>query len=60
MKGRFPSSPDANLICAFPSTGRIVVKLTKDEIVTMEVLRLKGENNAAIAKRLGITEGAVR
>jgi DNA-binding NarL/FixJ family response regulator len=37
-----------------------VVKLTKDEIVTMEVLRLKGENNAAIAKRLGITEGAVR
>ena len=28
--------------------------------MTMEVLRLKGETNAAIAKRLGITEDAVR
>jgi len=36
------------------------VKLTKEEVVTIEVLRLKGETNQAIATRLGITEGAVR
>ncbi len=36
------------------------MKLSKEEIVTLEVLRLKGETNQAIADRLGITEGAVR
>jgi transposase len=36
------------------------VKLTKEEVVTIEVLRLKGETNQAIAARLGITEGTVR
>lgn len=36
------------------------MKLTKEEIVTIKVLRLKGETNQAIATRLGITEGAVR
>lgn len=36
------------------------MKLTKEEVVTIEVLRLKGETNQAIAARLGITEGAVR
>jgi predicted transcriptional regulator len=36
------------------------VKLLKAEIVTMEILRRQGETNQAIAKRLGITEGAVR
>ena len=33
------------------------MKLLKDEIVIIEVLRLKGETNQAIAKRLGISEG---
>lgn len=36
------------------------MKLTKEEVVTIEVLRFKGETNQAIATRLGITEGAVR
>jgi transposase len=36
------------------------MKLSKEEIVTLKVLRLKGETNQAIADRLGITEGAVR
>ena len=36
------------------------MKLLKAEIVTMEILRRQGETNQAIAKRLGITEGAVR
>ncbi len=35
-------------------------KLSKDEIVTLLVLRQKGETNQAIAARLGISEGAVR
>ncbi len=37
-----------------------LAKLTKDEIVTLQVLKDKGESNCAIAKRLGVTEGAVR
>jgi transposase len=36
------------------------VKLLKEEIVTVEILRRQGETNQAIATRLGITEGAVR
>ena len=36
------------------------MKLLKDEIVTIEILRLKGESNQAIAARLGISEGTVR
>jgi len=36
------------------------VKLNKEEVVTIEVLRLKGETNQAIVARLGITEGTVR
>lgn len=36
------------------------MKLNKEEVVTIEVLRLKGETNQAIAARLGITEGTVR
>lgn len=36
------------------------VKLTKEEVVTIEVLRLKGETNRAIAARMGISEGTVR
>lgn len=36
------------------------MKLSKEEIVTLKVLRLKGETNQAIADRLGISEGAVR
>jgi len=36
------------------------VKLLKEEIVTMDILRRQGESNQAIAKRLGITEGTVR
>jgi len=37
-----------------------LAKLTGDEIVTLHVLKEKGESNCAVAKRLGITEGAVR
>ncbi len=36
------------------------MKLLKDEIVTIEILRLKGESNQAIAQRLGVSEGTVR
>lgn len=36
------------------------MKLSREEIVTLQVLRLQGETNQAIADRLGITEGAVR
>ena len=39
---------------------RFAVKLSREEVVTLQVLRLKGETNQAIADRLGITEGAVR
>lgn len=35
------------------------MKLTKEGVVTIEVLRLTGETNRAIAERLGITEAAV-
>jgi hypothetical protein len=35
-------------------------KLTPEEIVTLQVLKLKGQSNAAIAHTLGVTEGAVR
>jgi transposase len=37
-----------------------VAKLSKEEIVTLQVLNDKGETNQAIAGRLGVTEGAVR
>jgi transposase len=37
-----------------------LAKLRKDEIVTLQVLKEKGESNRAIAKRLGVSEGAVR
>jgi transposase len=36
------------------------VKLSREDIVTLKVLRQTGETNQAIAARLGITEGAVR
>ena len=36
------------------------MKLLKEEIVTMDILRRQGETNQDIAVRLGITEGAVR
>lgn len=36
------------------------MKLNKEELMAIQVLRLKGETNGAIAARLGITEGAVR
>jgi DNA-binding NarL/FixJ family response regulator len=35
------------------------VKLLKEEIVTMDILRRQGESNQAIVKRIGITEGTV-
>jgi len=38
----------------------VLAKLTKDEIVTLHVLKEKGETNTAVAERLGVTEGAVR
>ena len=40
--------------------GADAVKLLKDEIVTIQILRLQGETNQAIAQRLGISEGSVR
>lgn len=36
------------------------MKLLKEEIVTIEILRLKGETNQAIALRLGVSESTVR
>ena len=36
------------------------MKLHKEEIVTMDILRRQGQSNQANAKRLGITEGTVR
>ena len=36
------------------------MKLLKEEIVTIQILRLKGETNQAIAIRLGISESTVR
>ena len=35
-------------------------KLTPEEIVTLTVLKRKGQSNTQIAQTLGITEGAVR
>ena len=37
-----------------------VATLTKDEIVTLQVLKEKGQSNRAIARQLNVTEGAVR
>ena len=37
-----------------------MAKLSKEEIVTLHVLKEKTETNQAIAQRLGVTEGAVR
>ncbi len=39
--------------------GRVLAKLRKDEIVTLQVLKSKGESNESIVARLGVTEGAV-
>jgi transposase len=38
----------------------VLAKLTKDEIVTLQVLHTKGESNRAVAKRLSVSEGTVR
>ena len=35
-------------------------KLTKEEVVTLQVLKQKGESNRATARRLGVCESAVR
>ena len=35
-------------------------KLNKEEIVTLQVLKQKGESNRGIARQLGVTESAVR
>lgn len=37
-----------------------MAKLGKDEIVALQVLREKGESNRETARRLGVSEGAVR
>lgn len=37
-----------------------MAKLTKEEIVTLQVLKNKGETNQVIAHRLNVTEGTVR
>jgi len=37
-----------------------MAKLRKEEIVTLHVLKEKGESNRGVAKRLGVSEGAVR
>ena len=37
-----------------------MAKLRKDDVVTIHVLKDKGESNARIARVLGVTEGAVR
>jgi len=38
----------------------MVVKLTKDEIVTLQVLAQKGQSKRAIARQLNVSEGTVR
>ena len=35
-------------------------KLTPEEVVTLQVLKRKGQSNAQIAQTLGVTEAAVR
>ena len=35
-------------------------KLTPEEVVTLQVLKRKGQSNTQIAQALGISEGAVR
>jgi transposase len=48
-------------VLGFKFPGAVTVaKLTKEEIVTIQVLKETGETNQAIAGRLGVTEGAVR
>ena len=37
-----------------------MAKLGKDEVMTIEVLKRKGESVSAMARRLDVTEGAVR
>ncbi len=37
-----------------------MAKLTKDEIVTLQVLNEKGKSKRAIARQLNVSEGAVR
>ena len=37
-----------------------MANLGKDEIVTLQVLKQKGESNRDIAKRLNVSEGTVR
>lgn len=37
-----------------------MAKLSKDEIVTLQVLHEKGKSNRAIARQLGVSESAVR
>lgn len=37
-----------------------MAKLGKDEIVTLQVLKQKGESNREIARRLDVSEGVVR
>jgi transposase len=37
-----------------------MARLTKEEIVTIKVLHEKGESNCAVARRLGVSEGAIR
>ena len=37
-----------------------MAKLGKDAIVTLQVLKEQGESNRAVARRLGVSEGAVR
>ncbi len=38
----------------------MLAKLTKEEIVTLQVLHTKGESKRAIARRLSVSEGTVR
>jgi len=48
------------MVSRLPQEGRVLAKLRKDEIVTIHVLKEKGESNRAVARRLGVSEGAVR
>ena len=36
------------------------VRLSREEVVTIEVLAQKGQNNSEIARTLGVSEGTVR
>ena len=50
----------AEAVCVRAHGGPPMAKLGKDEVVTIRVLKRRGESASRIARELGVTEGAVR